>query len=110
MNTLLARWSVIALLLGLFTVLSTGCVVPGNGYGYDTRVGVGVGYYEPYGSYYGGWGPGYYVGPIYGSNYRPDHSRQTPHAYKPAPASRPVPSIPARRRSDNLRLDHRNSN
>jgi hypothetical protein len=110
MNTLLARWSVITLLLGLSTVLSVGCVVPGNGYGYDTSAGIGIDYYQPYSSFYGGWGAGYNVGPIYGNNYRPPHTRQTPHAYKPPPASRPVPSIPTRRPSDKLRLDHRNTN
>jgi hypothetical protein len=104
MNTLLVRWSAIALLLGLFTVLSSGCVVPGDGYGYNGDVGVGVDYYEPYGAYYGGWGSGYRVGPIRGDNYRPDYGgRPIPRAYSAAPVSRPVPSIPARRRSGNLR-------
>lgn len=103
MNTLLARWSATALVVGLFTALLSGCVVPGDGYGYDASVGVGVGYYEPYGAYYGGWGPGYYVGPIHGNNYRPDRGgRPTPHAYKPAPGSRPPPSIPSRRRTGDL--------
>jgi hypothetical protein len=103
MNTLLVRWSPIALVLGLFTVLSFGCVVPGDGYGYNGDVGVGVDYYEPYGAYYGGWGPGYRVGPVRGENNRTDRSgRPTPHAYKAAPASRRVPSIPARRRSGNV--------
>lgn len=116
MNTLLVRRPMMALVLGLFTVLSSGCAAPGNGY--NTRVGVSVNYdgpydsyYEPYGSYYGGWGPGYYVGPINGNNYSPHHGgRPTPPAYRPAPLSRPVPSIPSRRRSGNSRLDHRNGN
>lgn len=101
MNTLFARCSAIVLVLGLFTVLLSGCVVPGDGYGYDTsaRIGIGLGYYEPYGAYYGGWGPGYRVGPIHGDNYRPDRGgRPIPHTYRAAPATRPVPSIPARRR------------
>ena len=106
MNTLLVRWSAIALVLGLFTVLSSGCVVPGDGYGYDNgaTVGIGLGYYEPYDSYYGGWGPDYRVGPVYGDHYRPryDAGRQFPHAYKAAPISRPAPSIPSRRRTGDL--------
>lgn len=106
MNTLLIRWSAIALVLGLFTALSSGCVVPGDGYGYDNSVniGIGVGYYEPYGAYYGGWGPGYRVGPIHGNDYRPYRGggRPTPHAYKAAPESRALPSIPSRRRSGDL--------
>jgi hypothetical protein len=104
MNTLLVRWSAIALVLGLFTVLSSGCVVPGDGYGYNGDVGVGVDYYEPYGAFYGGWGPGYYVGPYRDGNYRPYRGGgPTPHAYRSAPESRSMPSIPARRRSGNLR-------
>ena len=39
MNTLLLRWPAIAFVIGLFTVLSSGCVVPGGGYGYDGRGG-----------------------------------------------------------------------
>lgn len=102
MNASRARWTAIVLVLGLFTALSSGCVVPGDGYGYDTRVGIGVGYYEPYGSYYGGWGSGYYVGPTHGNYNRygtGGHAYQ--HAYRPAPGVSPVPSIPARRRGDN---------
>lgn len=107
MNILLVRWSVITFVIGLFTLLSSGCVVPGDGYGYDTRVGVGIGlgYYEPYGAFYGGWGPGYNVGPIHGDHYRPDRGggRRTPHVYRSAPRSQSMPSIPSRRRSGDLR-------
>jgi hypothetical protein len=109
MNTLFVRRSAPVLVLGLFTVLSSGCIVPGDGYGYDdgASIGIGVGYYEPYGAYYGGWDPGYRAGPIYGNNYRPSPGgRPIQHAYKPAPGSRPVPSIPARRRSDNVQQRH----
>lgn len=101
MNTLLIRWSVIALVLGLFTALLSGCVASGDGYGYDNsaRIGIGLGYYEPYGAYYGGWGPGYRVGPTRGNNFRQDRgSRPNPRTFRPAPATRSVPSIPARRR------------
>jgi len=109
MNTLFVRWSATVLVLGLFTILSSGCVVPGDGYGYDNgaSIGIGVGYYEPYGAYYGGWEPGYRAGPIYGHNYRSaPGGRPIQHAYKPASRSGPVPSIPARRHNDNVQQRH----
>ena len=105
MNTLLVRWSAIALVLGLFTVLSSGCVVPGDGYGYNGDVGVGVDYYEPFGAIYGGWGPGYYVGPYRDGGhgaYR-GGGRPSGHTYRPAPASHPMPSIPSGSRSGGSR-------
>jgi hypothetical protein len=99
--------------LGAFalTVLS-GCAV--TGVGVDGTVGVGydAGYYEPWGYDYGGWGYGYRVAPGRGGDRRGDrrddrrgdrrddrrgngdHSR----SYRPAPASRPTPSIPGRSR------------
>ncbi len=44
--------------------LAACAVDAGPGYGYGgPSVGVGVDYYEPYGAVYGGWEPGYYVGP-----------------------------------------------
>ena len=66
MNTLLLRRSARACVIGLFTVLSSGCVVTGGGYGYDGGAGIGAGYYEPVGVDYGGWGPGYQVAPVRG--------------------------------------------
>jgi hypothetical protein len=103
-NSQLLRRSAIAVAIGLSIVLSFGCVVGGDGYGYgyndNVSVGIGLGYYEPYGNYYGGWGPGYRVGPSRGGNFRPDRGsgHPAPHAYRPAPLSRPMPSIPARPR------------
>ena len=104
MNSL--RWSAIAFVIGLFTVLSSGCAVTGGGYGYgyDGGVGIGLDYYEPYGAYggwgpgYGGWGPGYHVGPFRDGAHRPDRGggHPPPHAYRSAPASHPMPSIPSR--------------
>ena len=45
------------LAIGLFTSLSSGCVVGGGGgYGYDGNVGVGLDYYEPAGVEYSGRG------------------------------------------------------
>jgi hypothetical protein len=60
MNCAPRRWRVTALcLLALLTIAA--CVATG----YDGDVGVGYvgGYYEPGGYEYGGWGPGYRVGP-----------------------------------------------
>lgn len=103
MNSLLLRWSAIAFVIGLFAILSSGCAVYGGGYGYDGSVGVGIGldYYEPYGVEYGGWGPGYRVGPSRDGDHRPDRGGGPlpPHAYRSAPASHSMPSIPSRSRS-----------
>jgi hypothetical protein len=107
MNPSLARssghadYSAIAFVIGFSVLMLAGCVVAGGGYGYDNgvEVGVGLGYYEPYGSYYGGWGPGYRVGPP-GGNYHPNRGggRPTPHAYRSPPVSHAAPSIPSGRR------------
>src|ERR1700690_311661 len=103
MNSILLRGSAIAFVIGLFTVPLSGCVVAGGGYGYDSGVGVGIGldYTEPYGAVYGGWGPGYAVGPVRGGGYRPDRGggHPAPHAYRSAPVSHSIPSIPSRSRS-----------
>ena len=80
--------------LALIAVLH-GCVVSGDGYaGYDGPVAgtYNSGFYQPYGYAYGGWGPGYYVGPPRGGVFR--SHRSPPGHYRPAPPSRPVPSIP----------------
>jgi hypothetical protein len=48
--------------VGLIALLTlAGCVV--GGYGGDAGVGYVGGVYEPGGYEYGGWGPGYRVGP-----------------------------------------------
>jgi hypothetical protein len=103
-NISLLRWLAIAFVIGLFTVLSPGCAVYGGGYGYDGGVGIGLDYYEPYGAY-GGWGPGYYVGPFRDGAHRLDRGggHPPPHAYRSAPASHPMPSIPSRSRSGGSR-------
>jgi len=100
-NTLLLRWSARACVIGLFAVLSSGCVGPGGGYGYDGGAGIGVGYYEPVGVDYGGWGSGYQVAPDRGGyNGRGrGGGHPAPHAYRPAGASRAMPSIPSASRS-----------
>ncbi len=95
------RWKASAIGLPLLMVLS-GCVATGGGY-------VEVeGVYEPAGYEYVGWGPRYHVAPPRhdrhdehegerGGERRPEPAKQsTPHAYRPAPPSRPAPSIPTR--------------
>ena len=68
-NRLLPGWPALAL-LGLCAVLVSGCVVPdGGGYGYAGPVGW-PGYYEPYGTAYGGWGPDFLIGPVGGGGWR----------------------------------------
>jgi squid-like protein/heterogeneous nuclear ribonucleoprotein A1/A3 len=101
-----------------------------TGVGVDGSVGVvgyDGGYYEPYGYEYGGWGPGYRVGPGRGGDRRHEGGGDrhqdgggdrhqdgggdrhqgggdrhqgggASHSYRPAPASRPTPSIPNRPR------------
>jgi len=94
------RWRVSALGLLLLTALS-GCTVTGGGYV--------EGVYEPAGYEYGGWGPRYHVAPTRGGDRRdghgeerggerrPEQTKQSPsRAYRPAPPSRPAPSIPTR--------------
>ncbi len=103
MNISLLRWSAIAFVIGLFTTLSSGCAVTGGGYGYNGDVGVGLDYYEPYGGEYGGWGSGYRVGPSRGGDHRHEHGgsgggHAPSHAYRSAPASHSMPSIPSRGR------------
>jgi hypothetical protein len=82
------------------TVLLSGCFWPGGGY-YDGE-DFGPGYYEPSGVVYGGWGPGYHVAPFRGG----EHQRPTSggghastRAYRSAPASHAMPSIPSKSRS-----------
>ncbi len=81
----------------LLLVVAQACVAPGGVYDEGASVSYGVGFYEPYGYEYGGWGPGYRVGPPRGGERRPDH-RAHPPAYRPAPSGRPMPSIPNRSR------------
>jgi hypothetical protein len=66
------------------------CAVEGGGYDGDVGVGVGVGYvgdyYEPCCGGYGGWGPGYRVGPPGWRGRGHDEHRGS---------GRPAPSIPS---------------
>jgi hypothetical protein len=84
MSNVLRRWTGRTLAF-LLLVVSSGCMVSSRGY-------VG-GVYEPTGYVYGGWGPDYRVGPPrHGGQRRPEQS--PPRAYRPAPRSRTLPSIP----------------
>jgi hypothetical protein len=91
MSTSLLRYSALALAIGLAAALSSGCVV--GGYGYDGNVGVG--YYEPFDADYGGWGPGYQVGPYRDGGDHRGGRQGDAHAYRSAPVSRSMPSIPS---------------
>jgi hypothetical protein len=90
-----------ASVVGVAAILSYGCVVTDGGYGYGGAA-YGVGYYEPYGMPYGGWGPGYEVAPFRYPEHHPEGhggpekhgGGPPPHAYRAAPASRAMPSIP----------------
>ena len=90
-----------ALGIALLTLLP-GCVADGGGAYYEgggVDVTYGADFYEPWGYEYGGWGPGYWVGPARGGHRRPDWGGRGPPAYHPAAPSRPMPSIPSRSRT-----------
>jgi hypothetical protein len=103
MKAALHRGLTAALGIALFTLLQ-GCGAGGGAY-YDGGGGVdvvyGADYYEPWGYEYGGWGPGYRVGPPRGGYPHPHEGgggRAAP-AYHPAAPSRSMPSIPRGSRS-----------
>ena len=87
MRTATTRGSAAGLLL--LALLAFGCMAEGSYYGAD--------YYGAYPVQYGGWRPTYYVAPYYPRVHpRFEHGGHEPHhAYRPAPASRPIPSIPS---------------
>ncbi len=88
------------LALALALIAPLGCTVTSDGVAYDGTVGIGVDYYEPFGFDYGGWGPGYGVGPYRDSGHRFDRGGGGPgHAYRPAQPTRGIPSIPSRGRA-----------
>jgi hypothetical protein len=89
----------IAALIGLNGMALTGCAVPdGSQAYYSTDLRIGLDYYDPWFGDYGGWGPGYRVGPPRQIMRLPDpgHDRRPPRGFRPAPGSRPIPSIPSR--------------
>ena len=103
MNILHLRRLARDIVVWTLTVLLYGCFVTGGGY-YDGGE-IGVDYYEPPVVIYGGWGPSYHVAPYRGGDHRPtyggDHAPA--HAYRPAPVSHSIPSIPSKSRSGGLR-------
>ena len=108
MKASLVRLSEMLLVVVPLTVVLFGCVGYDDGYdGYGGGAAVGPGYYEPYGAYYGGWAPGYYVAP-YRNGYVGGSPRggiqSVSHAYRAAPASRAAPSIPSASRSGGSRV------
>jgi hypothetical protein len=87
-------------LIGVVLAALAGCVA-GGGYDGGVNVGYGVGFYEPYGYDYGGWGPGYRVGPPgrgFNRSGRPNFHAAPHPSYRPAPASRSMPSLPTHSR------------
>ena len=105
MNILLLRRLVFTFVLLTLTVLLSGCVIGGGGYGYDGDASYGATYYEPSGAYYGGWGHDYQVAPFRGGDHRPASGggHASAHAYRSAPASHSMPSIPSHSRSGSSR-------
>jgi len=103
MNNLFQRWIRCVGGILLLTLLCGACVVPGDRY-VSGSVSYGVDFYEPYGRDYGGWGPGYLVGPPRTGDRHFDarHESPTRHSYRPAPRTRPMPSIPTRPRPPRL--------
>jgi hypothetical protein len=99
MKILVSRRSMRGLIVVMFAAVA-GCVV-GGGYAGAVGVGYGADFYEPGGYDYGGWGPGYRVGPPrrgFDEGRRPE-SHAAPHpAYRPAPPSRSMPSLPTHSR------------
>jgi hypothetical protein len=93
-STFLSRTSAIVVVAGLSILVLSGCIVPDGGYGYG-GVAVGADYYEPYGVDYGGWGPGYQVGPWRGGGGRAVGAGGAAHAYRSAPAGHATPSLPS---------------
>lgn len=77
-------------------ILPAGCAVTADGgYGYSGTAVMGVDYYEPFGDAYdfGAWGSDYRVGPSRGGIPRFGAGGGA-RGYRPAAASRAMPSIP----------------
>jgi len=101
MNLTLSAWR-LALLAGAVPLLVSACVAYGGpATQYEVGVEAGPGYYEPYGFDYGGWGGDYRVAPYRdgmrgGQRGGADHGAR---AFRAAPSSRAMPSIPSGARS-----------
>ncbi len=106
MTDLRIRGTAAVMLLGLNIFLMASCAVTDGGYAYSTDVRIGMDYYDPWFGDYGGWGPGYRVGPPRQIMPRPDFDRgRPPHrgGYQPAPGTHLIPSIPLRPHPRGLR-------
>ena len=103
MTQRLSRWLRTACVVAAVAALGSRCVVDGGGY---YGGGGAPEYYEPSGVVYGGWGPNYHVAPWRddGRHVRPDHPERggalPHHAFRSAPESHSIPSIPSRGRAD----------
>jgi hypothetical protein len=96
MNPSLSRWLLVAV-SGIAVVILQSCVAGGGAYyGGGVDVTYGADFYEPWGYEYGGWGPGYWVGPPRGGWDQHHHPGDRPRPYRPV--ERSAPSIPNRRR------------
>ena len=118
MNVVRQHWMAAGAGAVAMTLLNA-CAV--TGVGVEGGAGYDAGYYEPWGYDYGGWGYGYRVGPGRGGDRRHDGGGDghqdgggdrrhdgggdrhqggggASHTYRPAPVSRPTPSIPNRPR------------
>jgi hypothetical protein len=99
------RWLALAFVLCTLTLLLSGCILPPGGYVYDNG-GIEANYYEPFGFVdYGNWGRGYQVAPFRGGYHRPagGGGHASGRAYRSAPASHSMPSIPSHSRSGGSR-------
>jgi hypothetical protein len=103
------RGSVTTLVVCLLTFLLTSCAVTEGGYGYayPPNVRIGLDYYDPWYGPYGNWGPRYRVGPPQQIMHRSDFDKGRPApngVVRPAPGSRPIPSIPSSPRNHGSRI------
>jgi hypothetical protein len=101
--TSLPRLPAWLVMVGVSLIVLVGCVGEGGGY-YGGVPSYGLDYYSAYGLDYGVWGPTYDVAPYYRArpyeHYRGGFAyggRPAPNAFRPAPASRGIPSIPSGR-------------
>ena len=100
MKTTSLRWVTGAFAAALL-VAAAGCIATGGYYDDSYGASYGVGYYEPYGHVYGHWPSNYRVAPPRRDrdrDVRPQTthpvSRPRPPAYRPAPPTRKLPTLP----------------
>lgn len=110
MNILLLRRLGLVFAVLTLTVFLLGCVATVGEYGYYDGGDIGAAYYESSDVEYGGWGPNYYVAPFRAGDHHHDGERHitsggghAARAYRAAPATHSMPSIPSRSRSGGSR-------